>query len=112
MLAERGIRPTDAIVDQRCTFSGGVGLPPGREALLPDSIRRQAAECDAREAYTTFILTIPERALAEEYPPGTWSIRVHAMDKGEFSIWDLYLHDVESGQWKVFAAERRFVIWS
>lgn len=106
VLARRGIVAADAVADQRCTFSEGVGAPPGR--VVPDSIRRQAAECAARAAYTTFVLSSPERSEGNGYPPGTWRVTVHAMQKSGFAVWDLYLRPTADAGWEVFASERRF----
>jgi hypothetical protein len=106
VLARRGIAVADAAADQRCTFSEGVEAPPGR--VLPDSVRREAAECAARPAYTTFVLGTPERSTGNGYPPGTWRVGVHAMQKSGFAVWDLYLHPTTGSGWEVVAAERRF----
>jgi hypothetical protein len=106
VLARRGIAAADAVADQRCTFSEGVGAPPGR--VVPDSVRRQAAECAARAAYTTFVLSSPERSEGNGYPPGTWRVTVHAMQKSGFAVWDLYLRPTADAGWEVFASERRF----
>lgn len=107
-LAARGVRTTNATVDQRCTFSEGVGLPPGRQRVVPDSVRRQIAECRAREAYTTFILGLPEPDEGNGYPPGTWRVRVHEMERAGFQVRDLYLRATAHSGWEVFAVERRF----
>jgi hypothetical protein len=108
VVARRGMASADAAADQRCTFSEGVGLPPGREAMLPDSVRQRSAECRARPAYTTFVLSSPERVEGNGYPPGTWRISVHAMQKSGFAVWDLYLRPNPTSGWEVFASERRF----
>jgi hypothetical protein len=111
VLASRGLASTDATLDQRCTFSEGAGLPPGREALLADSIRQRAAECRAREPYTTLIFTLPRAATGNGYPPGTWRVRAVRMSRAGFQIWDVYLRAVHP-DWEVVAAEQAFSISS
>lgn len=106
VLSRRGIASTDAAADQRCTFSEGLEPPPGR--VLSDSVRRLAAACSAEPSYTTFILGTPEHIVDSAYPPGTWRVSVHAMQKSGFAVWDLYLRPNANSGWEVFTSERRF----
>ena len=112
VLAARGWPSTDAVADFRCTFTGGVGPPPGREPSLPDSTLRRQDECRAREPYTTLILGLPQPAADARYGPGTWQVQAVAMSTGGFRIWDLYLRPEADGRWRVTAADARFTIWS
>lgn len=110
VLAAHRFTPTDATVDQRCTFSHGVRSPyPDR---LPDSVRIASEACAAREPYTTFILSLPERVEEEGSPAGTWRVRVHAMYQAGFELWDLDLRRAGDGWWEIVSAERTFRIQS
>lgn len=111
-LADRGITTTDAVLDQRCTFTEGIGPLPGRESRLADSIRTRTAACLAREPYTTLVLGLPRPVEGAGYPAGTWRVSARVMDRSGFVIWDLYLRAGPPSGWTVIAAERRFGIQS
>jgi hypothetical protein len=112
VLRSRNVTPTDAVADFRCTFSAGVGAPPGRESALADSVRQRRAQCRAREPYTTLIFGLPERVAEGSHPRDTWSLKAVAITVGGFRIWELYLQPQPDGSWRVTGLESRFVIWS
>jgi hypothetical protein len=88
-----------------------VGVPPERQAALPDSIRQRTRTCRARGSYTSLIFSLPKQAL-DDQPAGTWQVEAVAMDLGGFKIWDLYLGPGEDGTWRVVHAVKRFGIYS
>lgn len=102
-----GLKIADILVDQECTFTEGVKVPPGT-ALSPEAVERER-HCQSRGRFTTFALGLvpPEDRNGVLGP-----VRVIAFTASGYHVRDLWFTKSIGSTWTVERAKSVFEVMS
>lgn len=107
VLARMGVPSTDAVADERCTFTAGA-ISEDRLRALPDSVQRRFEECRRRPPYASAAVGVPLPG-AE---PSAWRVDARVATRGGFRVWELDVRRAVDGRWRVVEARERSAVWS